>query len=376
MHVSRVDPVVIRDVTAHDTSGLSRVSCIVDDTPVWFESADEALQPSATAFCTAFLIPALSMGRQLQVDGAVSPLWQAQSETLVEVLREWWNLPRLLPLIATSEAATDPGTRTALCFTCGVDSFHSLLAGPYPVDALITAHGYDVPLEDTPRWDALCRSLDEVSTRRSVAPIRIRTNLRQHPLFATSKWERTHGGALAALGHLVGDVRRLLISASYPYSMPTPWGSSWRIDELFSSDRLHVCHVGAGLFRRQKLRSIAGDALVQGHLRVCWENRSDTGNCSVCEKCLRTMLSLSALGRLQEFHVFDASRLVPGLGALKTLTPEQRVVYAALAESQPDHDIRSAVRGMLDRTLSRPDDRQSLRARLMRGMRAARKRLF
>ncbi len=120
---SRVDPVVIRDIAAHDTSGVSRVSCIVDDALVWFESADEPLQPSATAFCTAFLIPALSVGRQLEVDGAVSPLWHAQSETLVEVLHEWWNLPRLLPRIATSEAAADPGTRTALCFTGGVDSF-------------------------------------------------------------------------------------------------------------------------------------------------------------------------------------------------------------------------------------------------------------
>lgn len=74
------------------------------------------------------------------------------------------------------------------------------------------------------------------------------------PLFAASPWERTHGGAIAALGHLTGDLRRLVISASYPYSMPTPWGSSWRIDEMFASEGLHVCHVGAGLFRRQNLR--------------------------------------------------------------------------------------------------------------------------
>ena len=45
MDVNRDAPVFIRDVTVHDVSGISRVSAVVDGTPVWFESADEALQP-------------------------------------------------------------------------------------------------------------------------------------------------------------------------------------------------------------------------------------------------------------------------------------------------------------------------------------------
>ena len=233
-----------------------------------------------------------------------------------------------------------------------------------------------MPLEDTSRWSALSRSLDAVSAQRGITTVRIRTNLRQHPLFTASSWERTHGGAIAALGHLVGDLRRLVISASYPYSMPTPWGSSWRIDEMFSSEGLHVCHVGAGLFRRQKLRWIAGDPLVRTHLRVCWENRSPEGNCSECEKCLRTMLGLSALGCLDAFPVFDATRLVPGLEALTTLTPEQRVVYAALAESQPGHDARAAVERLLRRTAGRRYHRWPLLRPLIGGVRAARRRLF
>jgi hypothetical protein len=88
------------------------------------------------------------------------------------------------------------------------------------------------------------------------------------------------------------------------------------------------------------------------------------------------MLGLSALGCLQEFPVFDATRLVPGLGALTTLTPEQRVVYAALAESQPSHDVRAAVQRLLRRTAGRRFHRWPLIRPLIGGVRAARRRFF
>jgi hypothetical protein len=49
---------------------------------------------------------------------------------------------------------------------------------------------------------------------------------------------------------------------------------------------------GIGLTRTEKFRACAMDPLVQNHLRVCWQNRSRTGNCSTCTKCLLAMFAM------------------------------------------------------------------------------------
>ena len=68
--------------------------------------------------------------------------------------------------------------------------------------------------------------------------------------------------------------------------------------QAFSTDRLHFYSGGGALTRTEKTRFISEFPIVQRNLFVC----NDQGtNCSVCEKCKRTMLDLSAMGRLANF---------------------------------------------------------------------------
>ena len=180
-----------------------------------------------------------------------------------------------------------------------------MLRSDHEIDELLVAHGYDIPLADATRIDAVRTSLADVSAATGVTATVIRTNLREHPAGIHMDWERSHGGAIAALGHCrVDRIGDLLVSASLPYYARGTWGSHHRTDSGWSSSRLRVTHIGAELRRAVKLQRIADERVVQRNLRVCWENRAPSGNCGECEKCVRTMLVLTMCDRLDRFTVF------------------------------------------------------------------------
>lgn len=297
--------------------GCHRVAADVDGVPLWYESDEVELLPAPEAFGTALLLPALQRGRRLSLDAPVSATWLSNVAQLLKVWREWWGYTELLPRAAT-HLETDAARRvetdetattreTALCFSGGVDSFYSLLHGDERPGLLVAAHGFDIPLRDTARMDAFKESLRAVAASVGAKAVVIRTNFREHPSAGRSSlWERAHGGALAALGHLLsGKASRLIISSTYNKSNPQPWGSSSVTDHFWSSDRMDVMHGGAEAPREEKVRLLAREPLAREHLRVCWENRAPRGNCSRCTKCIVTMVMLAEWVALADFPVFD-----------------------------------------------------------------------
>ncbi|MBD3672549.1 MAG: hypothetical protein HUJ26_03385 [Planctomycetaceae bacterium] len=275
------------------------MSAKVSGREVWFESTTP-LNPSAEAFAGAFFLPALHTGRTLNVESTLDEHWLAETEKLLPTLHKWWGYPQESPLRAETGQAHQSEPRnlstsesSGLCFSCGADSFYSLLKRDSPPSDLVYAHGYDIPVDDRQRFQTLEPSLREVSRERDVSLHVIRTNLRTHPLFKKVSWDRTHGAALAALGHLLGDqISRLVIAPSYRYECAHPWGSSWLLDPHWSSSTVRIEHDDATLGRYQKIQSISQISLAQKHLQVCWSLRSESGNCGECEKCLRTMVIL------------------------------------------------------------------------------------
>ena len=344
--------------------GVQRISAVVDGMPVWFESGDTPLRASAEAFGSAFLIPVLHRRATLRLDAPASAEWHANLSTLVGTFHRWWGVPRRSPQVAAAlpSAAERPAARTALCFSAGVDSFHALLHSGQSIHALVTAQGFDIPLDDEVRMRGLRASLEEVAAARGVRPIVIRTNLREHPLVRETAWERAHGGALAALAHLIDpEYGRLLIASSIPlHSRREWWGSHWKTDHLWSSSRVAVANVGGERRRIEKLRAIADEPLVQRHLRVCWENRAPTGNCSHCGKCLVAMLILAECGALGRFPVFEgADELAERLDALPTLRNVTTTTKDLLASRRLPPELLRAFQAVTRRTrrAQRPDVR-------------------
>ena len=331
----------------------------VNGFPIWFESEDTVLVPSAEGFANAFLVAGLLRESQLILKNPLNPVWQNGISMLLDILNEWWGLPLLLPqappIFPTTKSDKNVAAGTALLFSGGVDSFYSLLRGRFRPEQLVFVWGYDIPLEDKLRMDAFYKTFLETAATMKVKPVLIKTNLRKHALVEARFWMQIHGGALTAIGHLMsGMVGDLMISSTHPYSMNMPWGSHWRIDELWSSANLHVTHVGAEHARSDKLREIASEPVVQKHLRVCLENNSPTGNCSRCEKCLRTMLVLFQCGKLDQFQeVFDLSE--PLEKRFETVKPPMKTmptllkVYEDVLNRGVPLSLDQAVRGFIKR---------------------------
>jgi hypothetical protein len=355
MSVSRVDRCIrIADLSETTRGNVSRVSANVEGDSIWFETRDAALHASPEAYASLLLIPALHRGARLELDVPLDPTWLDHTGPLLDVFARWWRLPRLRPTAPLRATPHGPAAEaTALCFSAGIDSFDALLSSGEPISKLVTVQGFDIALDDTPRMDALSASLGAIAAETGIPSIIVRTNMRSHPLIQPVPWERAHGGALAALGHVLGATSgRLIIASSVQIGdWLEPWGSHWEVDPLWSSSSVEIVHYGADRARTRKLAAIADHPLVQHHLRVCWENRTPTGNCSSCEKCLSTMLKLVELGRLDRFSVFEHSDdLAERIDALPRIKSLPRA-FGELARSDklPPH-LSRAVRDLQRRT--------------------------
>lgn len=337
--------------------GIYRASTHVLGEPLWFESSDHSLAPRPEAFGSALLLAAAAQKRRLMFASPADSQWLDNVRVILARAAKWWKYPNPIPVPAEANpppqaGGADTAAPAILCFSGGVDSFYTLLRGGRRIGLIVFVHGYDMPLEDKRRAAVAEASLHAIAAELGIQSSVIRTNLRSHRALRNTNWEHIHGGALAAIGHLLGDhANRLLISASYPRAFDRPWGSRWDLDHWWSSSRLEVDHAGAERWRAEKLADMLDEPLVRKHLRVCWENRTDEGNCGSCEKCLRTMLILEGHGRLEAFKVFpNAAALATCLSRLPGLHADLIPVYTSFLNSGLTDAVRSALSDLIQRS--------------------------
>lgn len=285
----------------------------------------------------------------------VDRTWLRNSGELGRLLHRWWGY-RASRVIASPNADRRRESRRqvrALCFSLGVDSFDVLLRAQRPPDLLVGAGGFDIPSHSSPeRIDADASAIAAVADHFGIEHRFVRTNLREHPTAEHANWVRAHGGALAALGHLV-DVDELWVSASSVPGHDQPWGSHWGLDPLYSSARVRLVHTGHDLLRFDKLRRIATSDIALEHLRVCPRLDPELPNCSECAKCLVTMAGLDALGALERATTFGTKgSLVELIDALPAGSFPAAIGQAA--DAHPDPAVAAALRRLRDRVPPRP----------------------
>jgi hypothetical protein len=353
-----VQPVDVTTPWASDTAGQRRVTSLVDGTRVWFASNDRPLGAVSEAFGAAFLVPALHAGRTLRLEGDVCPTWAANLDPLTDAFRQLWypDAPRpiAVPTAACSRAKGSHSARpvTALCFSGGVDAFHTLLTSEKPIDTLVSVIGYDVPIRDRARAAGVSALLHSVARQTGRQGVVITTNIRRHPLFKATPWLRAFGGPLAAIGHVMRDsVGRILLSSDGLGFEHPEAGSRPSTDPLHGSAQLTVDHVAANATRLEKIIRIAGEPVVQQHLRVCWKNVAGRLNCGRCEKCIRTMLALDACGNLGQFAGFDRGRqLAVALDGLAAVDGVVLPFYRTLLDHGLSVGASAAVKRLVERS--------------------------
>ncbi len=328
-----------------------RVQADVDGLPVVFTSRDAPLRPSPEAFASAMLIPALHHGEVLRVEAPLDRRWLKGAAAAARLTAAWWDYePHRVAARRALPGLTRRVPDEALCFTLGVDSFHVLMQHRPRPSTICFVQGYDVALDDHPRAAAVEARIRQVGDALGVRAVILRTDLRENPLFASVTWEYTHGGALAAAGHLLGGIAgTLLIAGTFSPASLRPWGSHRDLDSCWSSRRMRIEHADQELARESKLFAIAHEPLVQANLRVCWEHLTGDLNCSRCDKCVSSMVILDAAGVLDRFATFAPERPLP---ALIDELPTTRYLnqYARLIRTVLRGDVAAAAGRLLERS--------------------------
>ncbi len=292
---ARLDPPEVRDGQA-----CVRLRLGEEVREASFGCRDTALSANPDAAFVAALPVAMGLASALAIPPGVSPGLLRASWTIQEMLAIW--NPALRPLEVSAppaDAGSGPragaGRGTAAFFTCGVDSFYTVLQRREQIDAVVFAHGLDLAAED-PKRGLVSATFREAAARLGLEAIELDTDVRTFS-DPVCDWERIYtSAALATIGHLLADrFERVLIPATHSYRDLHPTGSHPLLDPLYSSERLRIEHVDA-VSRVTKLEYLVGSELAMSSLRVCFQPGGEGLNCGRCPKCVRTMVGLRAIG--------------------------------------------------------------------------------
>jgi len=277
----------------------------VTDQGIWIES-DVPLATTADWPVPLRLLRAVSEREPANL-GHVSPLLASNVETIRDIYVAWTGLSQITLAFEVAPAAA-PCSGVSLFFSGGVDSYYSLIKHRDEIESLVFVHGFEIPLADLETFASAQAQVREAAGLFGKRLIVVRTNMRwerpNDPPLTNLSWEwphspcgwfMGHGAGMATVAHaLAPNHGKMYIASSHSYADLHPWGSHPLLDPLWSSEAVQIVHDG-GETRVEKLRVLAQYPEALKRLRVCHRSYGSE-NCGLCEKCLRTMLGLLAVG--------------------------------------------------------------------------------
>ncbi|MFW6054414.1 MAG: hypothetical protein ACOC9D_00805 [Thermodesulfobacteriota bacterium] len=335
---------LIRDIQLTQTENRARVQATVVwedcDQPqrqLFIETSREFaadLTANPQAFLVGSLIPALHFGeRRISLDGPLCPGLLEGLQSVMALMRVW-SLGVCRPLTIEprwiEEAPQTRATgRAGMFYSGGFDSLAALrlnrlhYPGSHPgaIRDCFFVHGFDiggVPARGMKYhvFERALEAMQEVMQAAGTKAIPVYTNLR-HLCDDRELWlNRFFGAVLAAVGHaFTSRLDLFYLASSYDYENLAPCGSHPLLDPEYSSFDLQIRHRDAGLSRLDKLRIVADWDPGFQNFRVCLANTEDRLNCGRCEKCVRTMTGLAALGVLDKTRAFVEDDVTPEMFA-------------------------------------------------------------
>lgn len=289
-----------------------------DPETIWWEvdsAYGDAFSLTSDSFLACLFPLACLLGESIELDSPVSAELVEQCHQVMSVWQGWYPWLKWIGISPSSfsqakDAGDGPDTRiTAQFFSGGADSFFTLLHAPPPIAPhdLIQVFGFDIPLESPEENDVRLNRAKAISRTLEKNVVEVKTNLMKTS-FRLVPWGKiSHGAAFAAVAHALSNrYKCAIISSSHDNHHLIPWGSHPVTDPLFGTKRTRILHYGADFTRVEKLRFLSGFDLALDNLHVCYHEAS-ARNCGRCEKCLRTMISLDLLGKLDDVRSFPVN---------------------------------------------------------------------
>lgn len=333
---------------------------------LWFriETTAADAEPPVTLdwALVALLLPAMRRGWDIRVDGSLSAhlLFNVNHDVQTALCLFDPELRRIaVSAAAVSTSRSAQTRRRGTGFSAGIDSFATLSSyasdTPLPVTDLcvfnVGAFGrFDDPAVEWRFAEGYARArtvareigcgafgidsnIDQFFERRAAFQ---RTHVLRN-IAAALTIEQTFDGYLYSSSFPFGDIK---VAPHYDMSIIDPI-----MLPLLSTENIAFVSAGAGLSRFEKTAIVARNPLSHAELDVCvapaeLRRSLPRQNCSHCWKCSRTMLSLDALGALDDYHaVFDVPYFRREQAAIRTL-----VAVRAYSGSAIDRELIDKLR--------------------------------
>ncbi len=275
---------------------------------LWFRFPS-SITPPANDDCDSYLLAVLMDGMKKKLDihvkGGVSKSLLINLDEYQAIWNKWcpkeYSIIKITVDFFQEENVSARGNVCA--FSGGLDSTFSVWRHTqkksayrnFKINYCSLIHGFDIPLKDTLAFEKVFSNSSKTLADIGLTLVPIHTNYRE---ISKAKWEHSHASALVAVFSILkATASGCLIGSSYPYSyLNFPWGSTPINDYLLSSESFNVIHDGASHTRTEKTNEIIDWQTGIENLRVCWQGKEKSGNCGVCEKCIRTKLNFKACG--------------------------------------------------------------------------------
>ena len=318
------------------------------------------------AFLVGCFIPAMHYGEnRVVIEGDICPTLIEGLQTAMAILADWagGTLAPLAIEAGTMAADQYPGRtrRAALFMSGGIDSLCALRLNrqrypethPGAIKDGLLVHGFDIGgvVErgmKYPVFERAKQAMAAVAADANVSLIPVYTNIR-HLCDARDLWlTRFFGAVLAAVAHAFDSrIHLAYIGSSYDVPNLAPCGSHPLLDPEYSSYDLKIRHRDVELPRIDKIRALADWDVSLNNLRVCLANVPDRLNCGACEKCVRTMLGLEAVGLLDKMTSFEEKKVTPRLLDSFSITIRHRAHFyqelLAPLKQRGRHDLVAAI---------------------------------
>lgn len=300
-------------------------------TPVLFA---EGFGANPDAFLVGCLLPALHLGEQrIFMDQAICPFLKEGTGVAMNILSHWTGSKpegrQYFPIKIEAKTREDMTVlsppRSGMVMSGGMDSLAALRLNrlhyhkthPGYVQDSFFLHGFDIGgvVERGSKYHVFERAMAAISkiTRDAGTKlIPVYTNIR-HLCDERGLWlDSFFGAVLAAMAHAFSNrINLMFIGSSYDIPNLHPCGSHPLLDPEYSSFGVRLRHRDYEMSRLEKIKIVSDWDVAFQNFRVCLANVPDRLNCGRCEKCVRTMTELTALGLLHKTRAFVEDEVRP-----------------------------------------------------------------
>ncbi|GAB4232888.1 MAG: hypothetical protein Kow0049_16050 [Stanieria sp.] len=322
------------------------------------------------AFLLAAIIPAMFYGeKRVFIDASICPKLLESLTTAMSWLNYWYGKKtQIIPI----EAKVQPTPysfssfrRAGLFFSGGIDALAALKTNQLTFprehpgsikDGLLVYGVLGGQNRPDQSFELVKNAVLKMAKYAGINLIPVTTNIYSHLNDLDRDfwfWKlHFHGSFFAAIAHAFAHrFHTVSIASTYDLINLEPWGSHPMLDPNYSSYDLQIRHENITLSRLSKTKLVSDWEVIYQNLWVCNEissYKNNQLNCGQCEKCVRTMTALLALGILDKTQVFPNTDVSEELliKAAKITDSYEESCYAELIEPLSLRGREDLVRGI------------------------------